>query len=125
MLYRIKAQPNWKQLSNFWTILNDGTVSKQEPDGTEICASMKRAVISGDKVEWYETCYCSPPLKHERATIYDKFFTGIQIEPISSAPELRGRDFWKHLETLRQRRGSPLRRPMAAPELSDEGKSQL
>ena len=107
MLYRIKAQPNWKQLSNFWTILNDGTVSKQEPDGMEICASMKRAVISGDKVEWYETCYCIPPLKHERATIYEKFFTRIQIEPISSAPELRGRDFWKYLETLQTEKMLP------------------
>ncbi len=107
MLYRVKPQPNWKQLPHFWTVLNDGTVSKQEPDGREICASMKRAVISGDKVEWYETCYCSPPLKHEKATIYDKFFTNMQIEPVSSAPELEGREFWNYFETLQTEKTLP------------------
>lgn len=89
-------------MPKFWAILSDGTVAKQEPDGTEITSSMKRAVILADTVEWYETCYCNPPLKHERATIYDKFFTGMQIEPVNSAPTLKGQRFWKYLEELQK-----------------------
>ena len=85
-------------MAEFWAILNDGTVAKQEPDGTEIRASMRRTVIANGTVEWYETCYCSPPLEHERTTIYDRFFTEMEVQPVNSAPPLKGPDFWKYIE---------------------------
>jgi hypothetical protein len=100
MLYRVRAQPISREIPLFWKILNDGTIERQQPDGMEIIASMKRAVKSGDTVEWYETCYCSPPLKHERSTVYDRFFTNIQTEHVLSVPELTGARFWNYLEGL-------------------------
>ncbi len=85
-------------MAKFWTIPNDGTVERQEPDGQEITSSMKRAVISNGTVEWYETCYCSPPLKHEKTTIYDRFFTGVKTRAVESVPQLKGPKFWNFLE---------------------------
>ena len=84
-------------MGEFWELLNDGTIQRQEPDGREIIDSMKRAVINGDLVEWYETCYCSPPLRHERVTVYDRFFEAMQIEPIEAPVDLKGQSFWDHV----------------------------
>lgn len=83
-------------------MLNDGTIARQEPDGMEIVASMKRAMVAGDSVEWHETCYCSPPLKHERTTVYDRFFIGMETKPLNSASMLKGRKFWDHLKELQK-----------------------
>lgn len=83
MLYLVKARPIALEMARFWTLLKDGTIAAQEPDGMEIVASMRSAVINRDKVEWLETCYCSPPLRHERATIYDQFFTDIETRSLA------------------------------------------
>ena len=98
MLYLVKARPIVSETARLWTLLNDGTIELQEPDGREIVASMKRAVMTGGKVEWQETCYCSPPLRHERATIYDQFFKDMEIEPLNSSARLGGESFWQNLE---------------------------
>ena len=87
-------------MPKLWAILTDGTVDKQEPDGREVKASMERAVITGNTVEWYETCYCDPPLKHERSTIYDKFFTDMEINQVNKPPSLEGERFWSRLGQL-------------------------
>ena len=98
MLYHLKAKPKQAQLAAFKEKLSDGTIGEQEPDGREIVASMRRAVMTDDQVEWYEICYCTPPLRHERTTVYDKYFSDMEIQPVSSAPRLTGDSFWKHLE---------------------------
>ena len=97
MQYSVRAVPKTEQLGRLWKILNDGTVERQEPDGPEIVASMKRAVVTGQSVEWYETCFCNPPLNHERTTIYDQFFTGIQIQPEADRTGSPGDSFWQYL----------------------------
>ncbi len=100
MQYLVRARAKSELLlSRFWTILNDGTVEKQEPDGREIIASMKRAVVRGDIVEWSETCFCNPPLKHECETVYNHFFKGMEIEPIEEPTITRGRPFWDYLQS--------------------------
>ena len=104
MLYHVRAQPILGKTTELWRVLTDGTVADQEPDGQEIIASMKRAVISQGIVEWHETCYCSPPLKHEKATVYDRFFTAMKAERVDSTPSLKGEKFWKHLEELQKGR---------------------
>jgi hypothetical protein len=39
-------------------------------------SSVKRAVITKSGFcEWYEMCLCPTPLRHERATQYDLYFT--------------------------------------------------
>lgn len=97
MQYVISARPRLADLPKLWELLNDSTISRQEPDGREIVASMKRAVFDGDTVQWNETCYCSPPLKHERSTVYDQFFTDMRIESPAKLPRLEGQRFWDYL----------------------------
>ena len=97
MQYAVSARPRLVDLPKLWELLNDGTISGQEPDGREIVASMKRAVFDGDTVQWNETCYCSPPLKHERSTVYDQFFTDMRIESPAKSPRLEGQRFWDYL----------------------------
>jgi hypothetical protein len=99
MLYLVTARPIAAEMPRFWALLTDGTVEAQEPDGREIVASMRRAVMNGDKVEWQETCYCSPPLRHERATIYDQFFTDVETRSLARSTTQKGESFWHHLET--------------------------
>jgi len=97
MRYFVRAHPRIESIPRFWKILNDGTVEEQTPDGEEIVASMKRAVIAGGRAEWSETCYCTPPLQHERSTIYDQFFRNIEIKPITGPIRLDGERFWNYL----------------------------
>jgi hypothetical protein len=54
---------------------------------------MQRArVAPNGRVRWTETCYCPTPLQHERTTVLDRYFTGIETRVIdkpvtfSSAP---------------------------------------
>jgi hypothetical protein len=98
MKYFVTAQPKMDKLPLFWTVLNDGTVENQEPDGKEIVASMKRAVIIDGHASWHETCFCSPPLRHERSTIYDQFFTGMEVKPLKNLAPLGGPRFWDYLQ---------------------------
>ncbi len=97
MLYVVRARPRMRELEKFWELLNDGTIRNQDTDGREIVTSMKRAVMKGEQVEWYETCYCSPPLSHERSTVYDRFFEAMQTEPIEAPIRLDGQSFWEYL----------------------------
>jgi hypothetical protein len=97
MKYSIRAQPKIDQLPTLWTILTDGTVEKQEPDGREIIASMKRAVIVNGEARWSETCFCNPPLLHERNTVYDRFFTEMEIKPLKDLEPPGGDLFWDYM----------------------------
>lgn len=99
MLYRIQAKPVEATLQIFYRRLTDGTIENQEPDGKEIVASMRRATIENGLVEWRETCYCDPPLRHERATVYDQFFADMRILPADTKPQQNGTGFWGYLET--------------------------
>ena len=106
MRYAVTAQPRRDKLSRFWALLNDGTIESQEPDGKEIVASMKRAVIIDGKAKWDETCYCNPPLRHERSTVYDQFFTDIEVKPVRSLAPLGGVRFWDHLQEAANKEAS-------------------
>ncbi len=97
MRYRVMAQPRIGELASFWAALNDSTIERQEPDGEEIVASMKRAVMTWNGVEWDETCYCTPPLRHERSTVYDQFFEDMKVEPLTSPLHLHGGSFWDYM----------------------------
>ena len=57
MIYKVKARVIDETIGEYYRKLADGTVAKQRPDGEEIVASMKRAVLTGPGVaEWYEMC---------------------------------------------------------------------
>ena len=101
VIYSIKAKFIEKNMKEFFQILTDGTIENQKPDGAEILSSMKRTKITEPGViEWSEMCFCSPPLKHERHTVYDKFFSDMEIKVIGDYVEHEGESFFNYLKKL-------------------------
>jgi hypothetical protein len=107
LLYRVQAKPIEAALPELYRLLVDGTIANQEPDGEEIVASMRRATLKNGLVEWNETCFCNPPLHHERATIYNRFFTHMKIQPAAKATNPGERSFWSHLGSQSLRTAAP------------------
>jgi hypothetical protein len=98
MIYKVKARVIDKTIGDFYRKLADGTVAKQRPDGEEIVASMKRAVLTGPGVaEWYEMCFCPTPLHHERQTQYDFYFADMTTEPAKEYGEIHGVSLWSYM----------------------------
>ncbi|NIS94438.1 MAG: hypothetical protein GTN97_00640 [Nitrosopumilaceae archaeon] len=101
MIYSIKAKFNEEKMKEFFVKLTDGTIENQKPDGKEILSSMKRAKITQPgTIEWSEMCYCSPPLKHERQTVYDNYLSDMEINPIEDYVDFVGESFFEHLKKL-------------------------
>jgi hypothetical protein len=83
MLYAVTAKLIPQRATEFHTRLTDGSIAAQRPDGQEIVEAMQRARVAPDgTVRWTETCYCPTPLAHERATLLDRYFTGLTTERI-------------------------------------------
>lgn len=81
MIYSVTARLNEDRSAEFHRRLSDGTIAAQRPDGGGIAAAMDRARIAGDgTVRWTETCYCPSPLKHERETVLDSYFSDIETK---------------------------------------------
>ena len=81
MLYAVSARLIPDRAGEFFTRLTDGSIAAQRPDGQEIVAAMGRACIGSDgTVRWTETCFCPTPLKHERETVLDRYFTDIETD---------------------------------------------
>ena len=101
MIYHVRAKFRVDTAAAFLAKLTDGTIDKQRPDGPELVASMKRAVVNvEDEVEWTELCYCEPPLAHERATVLDSHFEDIRTEPSDAHAQFEGRPFMDHLRVI-------------------------
>ncbi len=101
MIYSIKAKFISEKMKEFFQLLTDGTIENQKPDGAEIISSMKRAkILQPGIIRWSEMCFCSPPLKHERQTVYDKFFSEMKIETIDDYVEFEGESFFDYLKKL-------------------------
>ncbi len=100
MLYKVQARYKEDKAGEFFQKLTDGTITKQEPDGAEIVASMHKAKIVGEgMIQWYETCYCDTPLKHERETVYDFYLNNITTKLIDDYGEIKGESFWNYLRS--------------------------
>ena len=102
MLYKIKATYKEDKLKEFYTKLTDDSIASQEPDGKEILASMHHAKINQNNVvTWYETCFCTIPLNHERTTVYDYYFdTFIPTLVEEKKEDIKGNSFWEYMERL-------------------------
>ena len=93
-IYSIRARFNEEKMKEFYQKLIDGTIQNQKPDGQEIINSMNRAKITEPNViQWSEMCFCSPPLLHERQTVYDHFLTDIETKVINEYEEYEGDSF--------------------------------
>jgi hypothetical protein len=94
MFYSVKGRYIPQRLSEFFKKLTDGSIADQEPDGKEIVAAMKRAVVTQPGiVQWTEMCFCAIPLDHERQTVYDHFFTEMEIHEVKSYSSFDGKPF--------------------------------
>jgi hypothetical protein len=101
MIYSIKANFIEEKMMEFFQMLSDDTIKNQKPDGAEILSSMKRAkIIEPGVIQWSEMCFCSPPLEHERQTVYDKFFSNMEIKIIDDYEEFEGESFFDYLKSL-------------------------
>lgn len=99
MIYSVKAKFIEEKMGEFYRKLTDGTIQNQKPDGQEIINSMKRAKITApNTIQWSEMCFCSPPLKHERETVYNHFLTDLETEIIEDYTEFEGELFLEFLE---------------------------
>ncbi len=99
MIYSVKARFVEDKMAEFYQKLTDGTIPNQKPDGQEIVNSMKRAKITQpNTIQWSEMCFCSPPLKHERETIYNNFLTDMTTKIIDDYEEYDGELFMDFLE---------------------------
>ena len=99
MKYKVKANLILDKAAAFYGVLTDGTVQNQRPEGAAIVSAMKEAKItSPDAIEWYESCYCASPLKHERETVYDKYLTNITTELVDKFGDIDGESFWDYLQ---------------------------
>ena len=99
MIYSVKAKFIEEKMKEFFQMLTDGTIENQKPDGTEILNSMKRAkIIESGVIGWSEMCFCPSPLKHERQTVYDKFFSNMEIKIIDDYTEFEGESFFDYLK---------------------------
>jgi hypothetical protein len=98
VIYLVNARFTTDTSPLFLEKLTDGTIASQKPDGKEIVASMNRArVEESGVVRWSELCYCSTPLAHERATVYDQHFTDLETEVAQAHVEFEGQPFMEYL----------------------------
>ena len=99
MIYRVTAKHIQGKAPEFYTKLTDGSIENQRPDGREIVSSMRRAkIIELGVIQWYETCYCSTPLKHERETVYDRYLEDISTSEVGEYGDVSGDSFWSYLQ---------------------------
>lgn len=98
MIYIVQARINEGKAKEFYQLFTGGSLEDQVPDGPEILASMDRATVdSAGLVRWTEVCYCPTPLQHERATVYDKYFTDMQTEETERYESFEGESFIDHI----------------------------
>ena len=98
MIYSVRARIIKDKMDDFYRKLTDGTIWNQKPDGKEIVNSMQRAkMIEPNVIQWSEICFCPSPLKHERETVYDNFFTDFETQVIEEYIEYEGDSFMDFL----------------------------
>lgn len=101
MFYRVTGILRKESAAELHHRLNDGSIARQKPDGAEIVAALRRAVVRPDgRIQWSELCYCDPPLQHERSTVLDRYFDQIETEAIADRETYQGGSFLERLETL-------------------------
>ena len=91
MYYDVTARLIEEESQELFARIKDGSIAEQKPDGAEIVATMKRAVVQNDdQIEWSEMCFCNTPLAHERLTVLDRYFTDIKAEAVGGYQEYEG-----------------------------------
>lgn len=90
-LVRAKAKGNLAELK---AKLDAGEISQLEPFGREMQQCLSKARIDADGFAiWEEQCYCSPPLKQERAVL-DQYFSDLSTQSLNKG------EAWAKIEQL-------------------------
>ncbi len=106
MFYKVSALLKEDTAGAFRRKLLDGTIESQKPDGEEIVAAMRRAVVTkSGAVEWSEACYCAQPLDHERTTVYDLHFDQFTTKEVDGYQHHDGTPFMAYLDQLAGKSG--------------------
>ena len=93
--YLVRARPKEERMEELEDLLNGRTIDEMKPFGRSMAESLRSArVVEGGGSVWEETCYCSPPLKMERAQVLDRFFEGIETETVEAG------EGWKRIDSL-------------------------
>jgi hypothetical protein len=86
-IYIVRARMK-KELSELRKELESGKISKLQPFGETLSYGLKNARVTNERyVLWVEVDYCSPPLAMEKASVLDKYFDNITVEPVRSEEE--------------------------------------
>lgn len=83
-LYLVKAKPRKELMKNLRRELDSGNISKLVPFGEELHHGLDNARADGSHAYWVEEDYCSPPLAMERASVLDRYFDDISVDPVDS-----------------------------------------
>lgn len=95
-IYLVKARPDESRLGDLRALLDRGDIRTLKPFGKTLAESLQGAKRDGEGWAWWEEeDYCSPPLAAERAAVLDRYFDGIEVEPV----EGHGAG-WRRIESL-------------------------
>jgi hypothetical protein len=90
--YLVKAKV--KDQSALKAQVESGEIAFMRPFGGELQACMEQMRLDAEGwAVWEEQCFCSPPLKQERAVL-DLHFTDLTTEPIKQG------EGWSQIEDL-------------------------
>jgi hypothetical protein len=81
--YLVSATPREERLQDLEARLARDEFVPLRPFGTALSQSLRDARRRPDGLAvWEEEDYCRPPLAEERAAVLDRYFDGIEVEPV-------------------------------------------
>lgn len=93
--YLVRATPRPELLDELAAKLAEDAFIDMRPFGQALTRGLQGARWLDDgRAIWEEEDYCSPPLAMERAAVLDRYFTGIEVEPVA------GNEGWAQIRDL-------------------------
>lgn len=90
--YLVRAKPH--NLSELKQRIDAGEIQAMHPFGGEMHQALLKARLTDEGIAtWEEQCFCSPPLKQERAVL-DLYFDNLTTEVIQAG------DGWQEIDHL-------------------------
>lgn len=83
--YLVRARPHRELLAELRQRLDSGEIRALRPFGSALHGGLDEARLEDDGwVIWEEEDYCRPPLAMERASVLDRYFTDLSVEPVQA-----------------------------------------
>lgn len=93
--YLVRAKAKAEKLAELAEKLREKAFDEVRPFGAAMSGSLRNAhVDESGTATWEELCYCSPPLKMERAAVLDTYFDEIRTEQVKAG------EGWARIEKL-------------------------